>query len=533
MRLGDAFDLALIDHDMARELAIAQKVCVRPLIRRVEDRQIGTEDLVAIPCGSTRDDVCPSCAHKAKVLRMQQCFEGWHRDHEPDQPDQQKGEPVVELEDQADELVAIDAEADRRVRSTRRRQDAPALPRVPQEDRTIGRTFTQPGRQGLPAVDVPHRHPRLLRQGHPDRGARRPGPLQLPPGRVGCVAFSEAGRPAVAESPPLRRLQGPVLPPPSNPNADSHRISTRRSAGRSRTGSSRLSSKPPTSRSGGRPSTNRSTPTGSPSGTAATTVTRPPARYCPRGPRRSTPWPTTLMPGRRMGSGSGRGWICRASSPPSVDADRAVRYLTKYLTKAIADAHSAQIGTDPAYLAHVDRLHHELQWLPCSPSCSNWLRYGIQPDQAEPGLQPGHCDKPAHDRANLGCGGRRVLVSRQWSGKTLAEHKADRATVVREALTTAGIVAPDNRAAGRRRAAARRNTTVRVDRHSPGPGHLCAGHPRLDRRTAALARPVRARQDPPPCGQLVRQLDRTALAGQLLRPGSRDWRASPELGLPR
>jgi hypothetical protein len=44
---------------------------------------------------------------------------------------------------------------------------------------------------------------------------------------------------------------------------------------------------------------------------------------------------------------------------------------------------------------------------------------------------------------NLGLGGRRVLVSREWSGKTLSEHKADRATVVREALLSAGMVGPD------------------------------------------------------------------------------------------
>jgi hypothetical protein len=30
-----------------------------------------------------------------------------------------------------------------------------------------------------------------------------------------------------------------------------------------------------------------------------------------------------------------------------------------------------------------------------------------------------------------------------WSGKTLAEHKADRAAVVREALLSAGMVAPE------------------------------------------------------------------------------------------
>ena len=56
---------------------------------------------------------------------------------------------------------------------------------------------------------------------------------------------------------------------------------------------------------------------------------------------------------------------------------------------------------------------------------------------------PGWCGSKAHDRENLGLGGRRVLVSRQWSGKTLAEHSADRATVVREALAAAGIVAPE------------------------------------------------------------------------------------------
>ena len=56
---------------------------------------------------------------------------------------------------------------------------------------------------------------------------------------------------------------------------------------------------------------------------------------------------------------------------------------------------------------------------------------------------PGRCDSKAHDRDHLGVGGRRVLVSRDWSGKTLSEHKADRATVVRQALLSAGIVAPE------------------------------------------------------------------------------------------
>jgi hypothetical protein len=36
-----------------------------------------------------------------------------------------------------------------------------------------------------------------------------------------------------------------------------------------------------------------------------------------------------------------------------------------------------------------------------------------------------------------------VLVSRQWTGKTLTEHRADRAGIVRATLAEAGIEAPD------------------------------------------------------------------------------------------
>ena len=120
------------------------------------------------------------------------------------------------------------------------------------------------------------------------------------------------------------------------------------------------------------------------------------------------------------------------------DADRSVRYLTKYLTKAVGETYADQ-AQDSSYEAHIDRLHDEVRWLPCSPDCANWLRFGVQPRKAGPGLVPGRCLSKAHDREHLGVGGRRVLVSRGWSGKTLADHKADRAAVVREALEAAGI----------------------------------------------------------------------------------------------
>jgi hypothetical protein len=62
---------------------------------------------------------------------------------------------------------------------------------------------------------------------------------------------------------------------------------------------------------------------------------------------------------------------------------------------------------------------------------------------ADPGLIPWRCPSKSHDREHLGLRGRRVLVSREWSGKTLAEHKANRGAVVREALLSAGMVAPE------------------------------------------------------------------------------------------
>jgi hypothetical protein len=40
-------------------------------------------------------------------------------------------------------------------------------------------------------------------------------------------------------------------------------------------------------------------------------------------------------------------------------------------------------------------------------------------------------------------GGARRLNSQKWSGKTIAQHKADRATAVRETLLSAGIDTPE------------------------------------------------------------------------------------------
>jgi Replication initiator protein, pSAM2 len=127
------------------------------------------------------------------------------------------------------------------------------------------------------------------------------------------------------------------------------------------------------------------------------------------------------------------------------EAERGIRYLCKYVNKAITRTYdSDDEHPSRARMAHIDRMAEEVRWLPCGPNCANWLRYGIQPAAAQAGMVPGHCKHKAHDRANLGLGGRRVLVSRKWTGKTLAAHKADRVAVVRQALEAAGIDPDDH-----------------------------------------------------------------------------------------
>jgi len=107
----------------------------------------------------------------------------------------------------------------------------------------------------------------------------------------------------------------------------------------------------------------------------------------------------------------------------SKDAGRCIGYLTKYLTKQLGDCHQAATG---AQARHAERLAVALRYEPCSPTCCNWLRYGIQPKNAKPNQCPGACKGKAHRGEYLGYPGRRVLVSRKWSGKTLADHRANR-----------------------------------------------------------------------------------------------------------
>jgi len=71
-----------------------------------------------------------------------------------------------------------------------------------------------------------------------------------------------------------------------------------------------------------------------------------------------------------------------------------------------------------------------------------WLLHGIQPLGANSRTLPGRCKSRAHRRSTLGLPGRRVLVSRKGSGKTLADHRADRMAFVTQVLATVGITKP-------------------------------------------------------------------------------------------
>jgi hypothetical protein len=124
----------------------------------------------------------------------------------------------------------------------------------------------------------------------------------------------------------------------------------------------------------------------------------------------------------------------------SEEAGRHIGYLTKYLTKSISEV--IEEGT-ARQEAHADRLHAELSVTPCSPRCAVWLLYGVQPLGVTSKMVPGHCKGRAHRRTTLGLPGRRVLVSRKWSGKTLADHRADRKAFVRDALAAVGIEKPE------------------------------------------------------------------------------------------
>lgn len=446
---------------VVRELAIAAQVCVRPVLLRCTDTATNTTSTVPIRCGSTIERTCPTCADRARRLRMQQCREGWHREDEPDPDDprddlEQESE-LLEDPDGSGDLGGLDDEPDhedpaeegvsRRVRSTRRRQDVADLPRVPMDVRTLGRVFrARNGRAYRPSM--------FLTFTLPSYGPVRADGTPVDPETYDYErAALDALHFAKLEDrlwQNLRRCAGYKVQYFAAIEAQRRLAPHLHAAVRG-------------------------------------VISRQIVRQVMAGTYHQLWWPPCTDPVYAEGDElpvwdeDAQGFADPATGVvlptwdqalDDLDADpaakpahvlrfgrqfdyqgivandeqqisRAVAYLTKYLAKDMASTHDDADQLSAAQLEHLDRLHAKVRVLPCSPRCANWIRYGIAPKNPGPHLTPGQCTAKAHDRHHLGLGGRRVHVSRQWTGKTLAEHAADRAEVVRQVLADAGIDTSD------------------------------------------------------------------------------------------
>ena len=458
--------------EVVRELAVEHGACIRPVQLRRTDLDTGEIEQVLVPCGHTLASVCPSCAERARALRAAQCREGWHLEHEPvTDPDAatedqrwwiQTRADAQALRDQAanngqdtgdlDELVTeLDAEITaagmrgnvlparpaRRHRSTKRRQDAPDLPRRKVASRTVGKTYTAPdGKTFRPSM--------FLTLTCPSYGRVRDGGTPADPG---SYDYARAARDALHFAAlfdrfiqNLRRFLGYDVQyfaavEPQRRLAPHIHIAMRGTVSRAELRQVLAATYhqvwwpgTTTVRFDGdeRPVWDEQTCTYVDPYTGEVLPTWDQALDAIGD--RDEPVHVARFGDRFDAQGVLSG---------SKDADRCIGYLTKYLTKQVADCHQAQ--TDPER-AHADRLAEALRYEPCSPRCANWLRYGIQPKNARPGLVPGACKGKAHRREYLGYGGRRVLASRKWSGKTLADHRADRKNWL---MATLGVSATD------------------------------------------------------------------------------------------
>jgi hypothetical protein len=442
--------------------------CIRPVQLRRTNLDTGEVTQILIPCRSTLDTACPACAKRAQSLRAEQCRDGWHLEDEPPDPhpalDEEQefwlgiraraqvlhDKATANSEDTAD-LGALIAELDdelaragirgslarttgsagkdsqpgkaRRARSTRRRQDAPDLPRRPVTGRTIGKVYTAPdGTRYRPSMFITltcDSYGRVRDDSTPvdpssynyQRAARDVIHLAelfdrlvqnlrrflgydvqyfaaVEPQRRLAPHVHVAFRGAISRA-DLRRVIAATYHQVWWPSTDVVRYE----AGQL----------PEWHEPSGRyvdPATGELLPTWDEALDAIGPHDQPlhVARFGPKFDAQG------VLAGSR-------------------DAKRCIGYLTKYLTKHIAGCHQAV--TD-AQAGHAARLLDALRYEPCSPACANWLRYGITPKNPRPGLIPGQCKGKAHRGDHLGYAGRRVLTSRKWSGKTLAGHRADR-----------------------------------------------------------------------------------------------------------
>ncbi|MEU7652486.1 replication initiator [Micromonospora taraxaci] len=464
------------------EMAAEYGVCLRPVTLRRTDLHTGHTEVIDLPCGSTREDKCEPCAKRARRLRQTQIREGWHRTDEPApapnpatdaqrelillrahlefardeaqraaQFDQVPGidhaitevEEAIAAEGLRGQVAPPHDDADgfglginlggRRKRSTRRRQDAPDLPRKKVERRTLGKIYTAPD-------GTEHRPSMWLSLTLDSYGRVRPDGTPVDPDTYDyrraawdavhfarlldrfwqnlrrCVGWNVQYAGCVE---PQRRLapHGHFAIRGTIPRAMLRQVAAA------------------TYHQVWWP----------PADDLVYSLDRPPVWNNDRGewvdPDTAEPLPSwrdaldlvdsdpTAEPAHVVRFG--QQVHAEGVTPGTVHADRTIGYITKYITKSAADCHKTDTDRQRD---HLDRLWHQLRITPCNERCANWLLYGIQPKKAHERLQAGRCKGKVHQRATLGIGGRRILVSRDWSGKTLADHRADARAWVRNLL---------------------------------------------------------------------------------------------------
>lgn len=458
------------------EMAAEYGVCLHPVTLRRTDLHTGHTEVIDLPCGSTREDKCEPCAKRAQRLRQTQIREGWHRTDEPAPAPNPATDAQRELillrahlefaRDEAqraaqfDQVPAIDeaiGEVEeaiaaeglrgavapshdpdddnhaRRKRSTRRRQDAPDLPRKKVEPRTVGKVYTAPdGTQHRPSMWLSltlDTYGRVLPDGtpvNPDTyDYRRAAWDAVHFARLldrfwqnlrRCVGWNVQYAGCVE---PQRRLA---------PHAHfAIRGTIPRAVLRQVAAATYHQVWWP------------------PADEPVYSLDRPPiwdadrAEWIDPDTREPlTTWADALdlidsNPDAEPAHVVRFGPQVHAEgvTPGTVHANRTIGYITKYITKSAADCHKPDSDRQRD---HLDRLWHELRVTPCNERCANWLLYGIQPKKVHGRLQAGRCKGKVHQRATLGIGGRRILVSRDWSGKTLADHRADARAWVRNLL---------------------------------------------------------------------------------------------------
>jgi hypothetical protein len=460
--------------DLVKAVAIEHGVCIRPVAMRRTDLATGETQIVNLPCGHTLASVCPPCAERKRKIRATQCREGWHLEDEPvivrADPDEEQRfwmEKRAEVQTQAEQSEAAGQDAsdlrellgeinaeitatgvvgrlptevpDRPKRSTKRRQDVPDLPSRPVSSRTVGKVYTAPdGKTFRPSLFVTltlDSYGRVKTDGTPVD----PSTYDYRRAARDALHFSKLVDRFVQN---LRRLVGYDVQyfaavEPQRRLAPHLHMAIRGTISRAELRQVAAATYtqvwwPPTD-------------TAIYSGTHLPYWDHRQRTYLdPDTDQPLTSWDDALKTLDEDGAEPlhvgrfGRQIDAKGVMAGSPDSDRCIGYITKYLVKDIAECHEQ--GT-PAQADHSDRLLEALRYEPCSPACANWLRYGIEPKGAKPGLTPGYCKNKAHRREYLGYAGRRVLVSRKWSGKTMADHKADRKNWVLARLAEADVSA--------------------------------------------------------------------------------------------